>query len=57
MEPDPAAGDGGRRPPVATLAVFAVTATFSVLQFPFPVLLSSLRRDPAPWPPGSGGGW
>jgi membrane associated rhomboid family serine protease len=46
MEPDPARAPGGRLP-VATLAVFAVTATCSILQFPFPALLSSLRRDPA----------
>jgi membrane associated rhomboid family serine protease len=35
-----------RRIPLATLVTLAVTAPFSVLQFPFPVLLASLRRDP-----------
>jgi membrane associated rhomboid family serine protease len=35
------------RVPRATAAVFAVTATCSILQFPYPALLAALRRDPA----------
>jgi rhomboid protease GluP len=34
------------RLPPATLALFTLTATFSALEFPFPILLASLRRTP-----------
>jgi membrane associated rhomboid family serine protease len=36
----------GRRVPVALLAVFAVTAVFSLLQVPFPGVLEALQRNP-----------
>lgn len=38
-------GADNYRPPAALLAVVAITAGPSVLQFPFPVILDTLRRD------------